>query len=242
MAEQSKSRRSESRPGFFKSPVGKKIVNAVTGLGLVVFVIAHVSGNLSLFSGSDAYNEYAHFLLSLGPLLYVFEAGLVAFFVFHIVSGVNVWRSKRKARSIGYDTYESAGRPSMQTSSSRSMIITGLILVVFLVIHLWSFKFGPGGPGNADPAYVTTVDGVEMRDLAKLMYEKFSHATYAFGYTIVMLLLALHLRHGIWSAFQSLGAMRPGIQYTVYILGIILGLLIALGFIAVPLAIYFGLI
>lgn len=237
MAEQTR-----SRPGFIKSPVGKKIVNAVTGIGLVLFVIMHVSGNLSLLSGSDGYNQYAHFLESLGPLLYLFEAGLTAFFIFHIVSGINVWRSKRKARSVGYDRYESAGRPSMQTSSSRSMIITGIILLVFLVIHLISFKFGPGGPGNADPAYVTTVDGVEMRDLSKLVYERFSSAAYAFGYTAVMLLLALHLRHGIWSAFQSLGAMRPGIQYTVYVLGAVLGLLIALGFIAVPLSIYFGLI
>jgi len=136
MAEQSKSTSSKSGPGLLKSPVGKKIVNAVTGLGLVIFVIGHVSGNLSLFSGSDAYNEYAHFLMSLGPLLYVIEAGLVVFFVFHIVSGINVWRSKKKARSTGYDRYESAGKPSMQTSSSRTMIITGLILLVFLVIHL----------------------------------------------------------------------------------------------------------
>lgn len=237
MAEQS-----NSRSGFLKSPIGKKIVTGVTGLGLVVFVLEHMSGNLALFSGSDAYNEYAHFLMSLGPLLYILEAGLVAFFVFHIVSGISVWRSKRSARSTGYDTYESAGRPSMQTSSSRSMIITGVILLVFLVFHLITFKFGPGGPGNADPAYVTTVDGTQMRDLSKLVYEKFSHASYAFGYTFVMLLLALHLRHGVWSAFQSLGAMRPGIQYTVYVVGAILGLGIALGFIAVPLAIYFGLI
>ena len=122
------------------------------------------------------------------------------------------------------------------------MAITGIILLVFLVIHLWSFKFGPGGPGNPDPAYVTTVDGVEMRDLAKLVYEKFSHASYAFGYTAVMLLLALHLRHGIWSAFQSLGAMRPSLKGTVYVAGAVLGLLIAVGFIAAPLAIYFGLI
>jgi len=89
---------------------------------------------------------------------------------------------------------------------------------------------------------VTPVDGVAMRDLSKLVYEKFSHATYAFGYTFVMLLLAFHLRHGVWSAFQSVGAMRPGIQNTVYVLGAVLGALIALGFIAVPLSIYFGLI
>jgi succinate dehydrogenase / fumarate reductase cytochrome b subunit len=237
MAEQS-----NSSPGFFRSPIGRKIVSGVTGLGLVVFVIEHMSGNLALFSGSDAYNEYAHFLISLGAVLYILEAGLLAFFVFHIVSGISVWLKKRRARSKGYERYQSAGRPSMMSSSSRSMIITGGILFLFLIFHLYAFKFGPGGPGNADPAYVTSVDGVQMRDLSKLVHEKFSHASYAFGYTVIMLLLAVHLRHGVWSAFQSLGAMRPSMKIPVYIIGGVLGLLIALGFIAVPLSIYFGLI
>lgn len=225
-----------------RSPVGKKLITGITGLGLVVFVLFHMIGNLSMFSGATAYNEYAHLLASLGPLLYLVEAGLVVFFLFHIVNGIQIWVGSKKARRIGYDRYRSAGKPSQQTTSSRSMIITGLILGVFLVIHLVSFKFGPGGPGNADPSYVTSVGGEEMRDLAKLVNEKFASPIYAFGYTFVMLLLVLHLRHGIWSAFQSLGAMRPSLTPIVYGLGALLGLAIGLGFIALPLAIYFNVI
>ncbi len=231
-----------SSKNAFSSPVGKKLITGITGLGLVVFAVEHMIGNLAMFSGNDAYNEYAHFLTSLGPLLYVVEAGLAAFFIFHITNGIQIWYGSRKARRIGYDTYRSAGKPSKQSASSRSMIVTGLILFVFLVIHLVSFKFGPGGPGNADATYVTTVAGVEMRDLAKLVRHKFDSPYYAFGYSFVMLLLVAHLRHGVWSAFQSLGATRPSLTPTIYGLGALLGLAIGLGFIALPLAIYFHII
>jgi succinate dehydrogenase / fumarate reductase, cytochrome b subunit len=231
-----------SSKNVFRSPVGKKLITGITGLGLVVFALEHMIGNLAMFSGNDAYNEYAHFLSSLGPLLYVFEAGLVAFFLFHISNGIQIWYGSRKARPVGYDSYRSAGKPSQQSVSSRSMIVTGLILAVFLVIHLISFKFGPGGPGNADPSYVTSLGGEPARDLAKLVRHKFDSPFYAFGYSIVMLMLVVHLRHGIWSAFQSLGAMRPSLTPLVYGLGTILAIAIGLGFIALPLAIYFHII
>ena len=120
------------------------------------------------------------------------------------------------------------------------MIITGIILLVFTVFHLISFKFGPGGPGNGDAAYLTTIDGVEMRDLAKLVREKFALPWYTFGYTAIMLLLVTHLRHGVWSALQSLGAMRPSLSPAVYTIGGLLGLGIGVGFIIMPLALFFG--
>lgn len=222
------------------SPIGKKLITGITGLGLTIFVLMHMIGNLSMFSGDAAYNEYAHFLASLGPLLYAIEAGLVLFFLAHAVNGIKIWMGKRKARPQGYDVYKSAGRPSMQSSSSRSMIITGIILLVFTVFHLISFKFGPGGPGNADAAYLTTIDGVEMRDLAKLVREKFALPWYTFGYTAIMLLLVTHLRHGVWSALQSLGAMRPSLSPAIYTIGGLLGLGIGIGFIVMPLALFFG--
>ena len=222
------------------SPIGKKLITGITGLGLTIFVLMHMIGNLSMFSGDDAYNEYAHFLASLGPLLYAVEAGLVLFFLAHAVNGIKIWMGKRKARPQGYAVYKSAGSPSMQSSSSRSMIITGIILLVFTVFHLISFKFGPGGPGNADAAYLTTVDGVEMRDLAKLVREKFALPWYTIGYTAIMLLLVTHLRHGVWSALQSLGAMRPSLSPAVYTIGGLLGLGIGVGFIVMPLALFFG--
>lgn len=225
---------------FFRSPIGKKLITGITGLGLVLFVLVHMTGNLTLLTGNDeAYNEYAHFLMSLGPLLYVIEAGLVAFFVFHIVSGISIWLGKRKARPSRYSVYQSAGSPSRQSLSSRSMIVTGIILMVFLVIHIATFKFGPGGPGNPDPAYLADSG---IRDLAKLVREKFANPLYAFGYTAVMLLLILHLRHGVWSALQSLGAMKPRFSSAVYLIGGLLGAGIGLGFLAVPLALYFNLI
>lgn len=219
---------------LYQSPVGKKIGTALTGLGLTLFVLTHMTGNLQYFVSSDAYNEYSHFLISLGPLLWTIELGLLAFFVFHITLGFNIWIGKRKARDVRYSATANAGPPSRKSASSRSMIFTGLIIAVFLVIHLISFKYGT--------YYETTVNGVVMRDLARLMHEKFQSPLYAFGYPAVVLLLALHLRHGIWSAFQSLGATRPAITPIIYLIGGIIGVAIGIGFLLVPLAIYLGLV
>ncbi|MBO6575283.1 MAG: succinate dehydrogenase cytochrome b subunit [Rhodothermales bacterium] len=228
---------------LFQSPVLKKVITGVTGLALTGFVLAHMTGNLALLASDQAYNEYAEFLTGLGALFYLIEAVLLAFFLFHIVAGINIWLGKRKARPVGYDRYQSAGKPSYQSASSRSMIVTGLILLGFLVLHLASFKFGPGGPGNASEAYLVAYDGAEpIRDLAKLVRERFASPGYAFGYTAVMLLLMVHLRHGVWSALQSIGAMRPSISAPLYVAGGVLGAAIGLGFLFVPLGVYFNLI
>ncbi|MBX2821898.1 MAG: succinate dehydrogenase cytochrome b subunit [Rhodothermaceae bacterium] len=218
---------------LFTSQIGKKLLTGLTGLGLTLFVIVHMAGNLSYFAGNEAYNAYAHKLLSLGPLLYIAELGLLAFFVFHIVLGVNIYLGKRKAREQGYKRYKTAGGQSKQSLSSRSMIVTGVILGVFLVLHLVSFKFG------AYYEAAESIDGKPVRDLARLLNEKFQSPLYAFGYSGVMVLLALHLRHGIWSAFQSLGATNPRLTPLIYTLGALVGLLIAVGFFILPLWIFF---
>lgn len=231
------SNRGKTLIAAFRSPVGKKVLTGLTGLGLTVFVLTHMMGNLSyLSSDPNAYNNYADTLLSLGPVLYLIELGLLAFFVFHIVIGINIYLRKRKARGVGYEKYQSAGRPSMQTLSSRTMIYTGLILLVFLVIHLISFKYGPG----VAEGYAVEVEGRQIRDLKRLMTEKFQNPLYAFGYPLVVILLGFHLRHGVWSAFQSLGATKPRLTPVIYTIGVILAVLIAAGFLLVPLYIYFS--
>lgn len=256
---------------FLFSPVGKKLWTAITGLSLVLFVLVHMTGNLGYFSGPGAYNQYADFLTKgTGPLIYVLEAGLLAFFVFHVVLGFTIWVGKRKARPEGYRKYQSRGGSSRQSLASRSMIVTGLILLVFTVVHLLSFKFGPSiedgyiadpvtgesisytdipdamvsdvaGGGEIGPDEYARVagEGLVIRDLRRLVTEKFQSPLYAFGYTLVMLLLGLHLKHGIWSAFQSLGAMNPKISPFIYAAGGFLGALIAVGFLALPLYIFF---
>jgi len=220
-----------------RSPIGKKVLTGLTGLGLVVFLLEHLYSNLLFFSGDpDAYNRNAHFLISLGPLLYVLELGLVAFFLVHAVIGINIFIRKRRARPVGYTRYRSAGKPSLQSLSSRTMIVTGAVLLVFLVLHLITFKYGP----NVAEGYVATVDGEPVRDLRRLLVERFQTPFYAFGYPAVMILLGFHLRHGIWSAFQSLGAMNPRYTPVIYTIGGVLAVLLAIGFLVLPLWIYFG--
>ncbi len=218
------------------SPVGKKALTGVTGLAWAGFVILHMAGNLSYFGAGEAYNEYAHKLLSLGPLLYAAEILLVVCLLIHAVLGVNIYLGKRRARKRGYDVYRSAGRPGVQSPSSRSMLLTGVVLLVFLVIHIKSFKFGPG----IAEGYSLLAEGEQIRDLKRLVTEKFQHPLYAFGYTGVMILLGFHLRHGAWSALQSLGAMNRRLAPLVYGIAAALAVGVAVGFVALPLYIYFS--
>lgn len=219
---------------FYTSPIGKKIITGITGLGLTLFILFHMAGNLTLFAGSEAYNKLAHFLESLGILLYLVEFILLGLAIFHVVVGVTIRLNTYKARPVSYTQIKSIGEPSKQSIASRSMLITGVVLLGFLVWHLASFKFGA--------YYTTTIDGIEMRDLSSLVIEKFHEPIYAFGYAGVMVMLGFHLRHGIWSAWQSIGVLDAKISPAVYAIALILAISIMLGFVVLPLAIYFGLI
>lgn len=219
------------------SPVGRKILTGITGLALVLFIIVHLMGNLTLFRSPDAFNAYSNFLHEMGWLLYVAEAGLLLFFLVHVYTGISIWWRKRKARPEPYVKYDSRGGTSKQTFSSRTMIVSGLILLAFTIVHLNTFKFGAGFSGEAD--YVTVVDGQEMRNLSKLVFETFQNEFYVIGYVGVMLLLGFHLRHGIWSAFQSLGAINKKLSLMIYTIGGVFAFIIALGFLVLPIWIYF---
>ncbi|MEM6716926.1 MAG: succinate dehydrogenase, partial [Cyanobacteria bacterium P01_C01_bin.147] len=142
----------------YYSPIGKKLITGVTGLGLATFVLVHMVGNLLLFAGHDAYNAYAHHLESLGPLLWMVEAILVAVFLIHAIAGIHIFVGKLSARPDRYETYTSKGQPSLQSVSSRTMIVTGTVLATFLVLHLLNFKFGH--------YYTTQLQGESVRDLA----------------------------------------------------------------------------
>lgn len=222
---------------IFWSSVGKKIINAVTGLALVVFVVVHLIGNLSLLRGDPGpFNEYAHFYEKLGVILYVVEIGLLAMFVFHIIVAVAVWLDKRKARPEKYKKAANAGSPSKKTWSSKNMIITGLVLFVFTIVHLKHFKYGPG---MAD-GYIYNSHSGAIRDLYRLVIEGFSGEFTVIAYTVAMILLGFHLRHGFWSAFQSLGVQHPRLVPIIYSVGILVAILLAVGFLFLPVYIYFA--
>lgn len=216
---------------FAGSSVGKKFLMGLTGLMLIGFVTMHLLGNLLLFNDNpNLFNEYSHTLINLGALLYVVEAGLVLFFILHIYSGVSVYHTNKRARPDRYTVLKSTGHPSRQNISSRSMIVTGGVLGVFVVLHIITFKYGP--------YYTTTVDGVEMRDLYRLVREVFQNPLYVGWYVFAMILLGSHLRHGFWSAFQSLAFYHPRYTPIIYGTGVTLAVVLASGYVAIPVWIY----
>lgn len=223
---------------LYQSPIGKKLITGVTGLGLVAFVLIHLAGNLMLFFSPAAYNQFGQVVEQLGPLTWAIELLLVGFVLFHAALGLQIYLGRVKARTASYAAYQSVGtavdtaegKPSYQSLSSRSMIWTGGVLATFLVWHLATFKFGP--------RYV--VPGATTRDLARLVFEIFHRPGYTAGYVAVMVVLGLHLRHGLWSAMQSLGLLRQSVRPLIYAVGTGLAVLVSLGFLGLPVAIYAG--
>lgn len=217
------------------STVGKKVVMAATGLAMFVFLIGHLAGNLLLFSDDPGpFNQYSHRLISLGGLLVVVELILLAFFLGHIVSGISVTWNNRKSRTSRYEKYKSAGKPSQQTLSSSTMIWTGIILFIFVPLHVYTFKYGPG----IEQGYVAEVGGERVRDLHRLVAETFQNPIYVLWYVGAMVFMGFHLRHGFWSAFQSLGAYHPRYTPLIRTVGYVLAAVLGLGFLAIPIWIY----
>ncbi len=216
------------------SSLGKKLLNGATGVLLLLFIVGHLLGNLTIFAGKDALNGYAATTHSLGGLLIAVELALGAVFLVHAVSAILVWRDNRRARSVRYSVMRSQGGSSKQTLASRSMIVTGLVLLVFLIIHLWQFRFGPGEAQG----YVATLDGRQVWDLHRIVVETFKQPVWVAFYMAVMVLLGFHLRHGFWSAFQSIGALNPRLRPIAFSAGVVFAVVIAVGFFVLPLFVY----
>lgn len=221
-----------------RSSVGKKAVMAVSGIALMLFLVVHLGGNLTLFAcdGGKLFNSYAHHLESVGPLLVVAEAGLLAIFLFHVISAFSVYVEKLRARPDGYAVVDSKGGPSRKTLASRSMIFTGILVLLFLPLHVWMFKFNQGRDFTA-----LDLHGQQVKDLYLVVLYAFKDPAKAWAYAAVMFLLGFHLRHGFWSSLQSLGAMSPKLSPAVYSIGLVFAVLMAGGFLVLPLyLLYFG--
>jgi len=222
------------------SGIIRKYVSGFTGLIWTLFLIGHLVGNLTLFSSDGtAFNKYAHFLESTGALLILAELSLIVFILMHAVSGIQVWLGKRKARPEDYKLYKTAGAKSKQSLSSKTMIISGSLIMLFIVLHVATFKFNLHLAASDIPKVVIPGIEGEIRDLYQIVRDTFKNPAAAFGYTFFMIFIGFHLRHGIWSALQSLGAMKPKLSPIIYTIAGLLATLIAVGFLSIPLYIYF---
>lgn len=221
------------------SSVGQKFLMSLSGVGLIGFIIVHLLGNLALYKQSgDAFNVYAHTLEGFGPLLTVAEIGLLLVFLLHILTGIWVSRENKVARPQGYKVWRAKAvsrEVNPSNRSSRTMIFSGLFLLGFLVLHLWQFRFAPEGLN-----YTTQVKGTEMMDLHRVALEVFHQPVYVAIYVVGMILLGMHLRHGVWSFVQSAGLMTPRLSRPFHIAGFVMGMVLALGFLFIPIFIYFG--
>ena len=182
---------------IWRSSLGKKYIMAVTGLGLFIFVIAHMVGNLQIFLGPEKLNDYAFFLKANPGLLWAARSGLLLLAILHVVSAVQLALQNRAARPVAYKE----GRPTKASFASRTIVYSGLIILAFVIYHLLQFTLG-----------VTNPDFLELRDpltqhhdVYRMVIAGFSNIWVSVFYIIAMGLLCLHLSHGVASMFQSVG-------------------------------------
>lgn len=227
-----------SQVSFIKiSSVLKKIIIAVTGLSLFLFLIIHLLGNITLFTGNPPgkdFNQYAHFLESFGILFTVAEIGLLAFFLLHISTALYSNFINTSARQDRYAVSSFAGGKSKKTYASQSMVLTGVVIMAFLIWHVLQFRLGI----YYDTIYLDFNNGEPIRDLYRNVTEEFTNLWVVAGYTIAMSLLSLHLGHGFWSSFQSLGIHGKSFTRITYSISYLLGTIISVGFLIIPIYIY----
>jgi len=223
---------------FITSSIARKFVMSVTGIFLILFLIAHLTGNLLLLvpDGGDSFNVYAHFMKH-NILIILSEFVLLAGFLTHIVQGIMLMLQNKAARPIAY------AKENTETKSkfSKWMGPLGIIIFLFLILHLldfFAYKYTADLMGGVD---MVIIDGVEMADLATLVFKKFSSIIYVLIYIVFMLVLAFHLHHGFQSAFQSLGINHKKYTPVIQKAGVIYSILVPLAFASVPVLIFIGL-
>lgn len=212
----------------FSSSVGTKLLIGLTGLALFVYLITHLAGNAIIFFGQDAFNAYAHTLIS-NPLIIVVEIGLLLIFLIHIYKTVAMWMANQAARPVRYASKERAGHTSRKSLASSTMIVSGLLTLLFVLIHVKQFKYGS----------FYLVEGSEaVRDLYRTEIEVFNQPGWVAFYVICTLVVGLHLRHGIASGFQSLGLDHPKYTRRLVVWGVIGAIVIAGGLATIPVWVY----
>ena len=211
---------------FYRTTVGKKTVMAVTGLLMLVFVVMHMVGNLQFFAGPDRINAYAAFLRGLAGPLWGFRLVMGVALALHVWTALLLITQSLNSRPVGYRRrkYQQA------STASRTMIVTGPLLLAYIVYHLLHQTLGTVhpdfDPGNVYNNLIIAFSDIKVSTL----------------YIVAMLLLLLHLKHGVWSLFQTLGLNVPRYDRTIRALALLVALAVAAGYISIPARVLAGLL
>jgi succinate dehydrogenase / fumarate reductase cytochrome b subunit len=230
---QQPAQRRAPKTGRFSNSVVKKAVMAVSGIIMILYLIAHMIGNLHAFQGADSFNEYSHWIRTIGEpavpeetTLWIIRLVLLASVVLHFWAAISLWRQARRARPVAYVTKKRV----QQSFASRTVRWGGLILALFIIWHILDLTFGAVNPAGGDTTPY------------ERLIASFSNIPITAFYVVSMLLLGLHLRHGVFAATQTLGQTNRRRERAVNVIAYAVSAVITVGFLLVPLSIAFGLI
>ncbi|MCH7396800.1 succinate dehydrogenase cytochrome b subunit [Belliella sp. DSM 107340] len=215
------------------STLGRKVLMALTGLFLILFLVVHLAGNLQLLipDGGEAFNKYAATMAN-NPFIKVVSIGNFAFILIHVIYSIILSRHNKKSRPVGYSITKAS---SNSTWASRNMGILGTFLLIFILVHLKGFyyevKFGS--------IPMTTYEGVEFKDVFAIVSAAYSNVLYVAFYVLSMGFLAFHLSHGFASAFQTLGLNHVKYSPLIRKVGLVFSILIPALFALIPLVMFF---
>jgi succinate dehydrogenase / fumarate reductase cytochrome b subunit len=207
----------------FSSSIGKKQVMAVTGLFFCLFITVHLIGNLTIYAGKESFLSYVDHLHSVEALITFAEFGLIFFAVLHIGMGLYLFFENRRARPVVYAVKKSAGG---RTIGSRTAPYTGALILVFVVVHLIKFRF---------------VDKMTVDDFVILSNTFANFGFWTLFYILGVTVVAVHVSHGFWSGFQTLGLSHPKYMPFVERLGIFFSFVIGIGFASIPIFLFLSL-
>lgn len=209
---------------LWRSPIGRKALMAASGFVLFLWLVGHLLGNLQAFEGAAKLDRYAELLRVAPSLLWTVRAVLLVAALVHVVAGIQLWAGRRTARPIPYGQWRSTGT----SPASRTMIWTGFLVLAYAIYHLLDLTFGVANPDFQD--------GRVFHNLVASL----SRTGAAAAYVVAVAALGVHLWHGLWSMFQSVGiasrGATPGLKRFAMVFAVVLGV----GFASIPLAVLFG--
>jgi succinate dehydrogenase / fumarate reductase, cytochrome b subunit len=209
---------------------------AITGCVLFGFVIGHLLGNLQIFFGPEALNRYGHFLQTTPELIWPARLGLIVVVLFHIAAAVTLTAQNRAARPIGYDHFEVVAA----SYASRTMMMSGLIVLAFIIYHLLHFTIQVPGINFTGNDFKLLEDAKQRHDIYQMMVLGFKQPLISLFYVLAVALLCLHLSHGVSSMFQSLGWKNKSYGAFLDKLAVLGAILIFAGYASIPAAVLLG--
>src|SRR5437763_3945570 len=218
---------------IFKSSLGRKFIMAVSGFLLFLFVVAHLLGNLQIFLGPEAINRYGHFVQANKEILWPARLGLLAAVAMHLWSAVKLSAENKAARPMPYSDWN----PTAASYASRTMLMSGLIIAVFVIYHLLHFTVQAKSINFTGQSFVAFRDAKGRHDVYRMMVTGFSSPPVSGFYVLAMGLLCLHLSHGIGAMFQSVGWKNDVYGPSLDRFAKVAAWVIFLGYVSIPIAV-----